>query len=136
MGEITIMEPIQWKEEYEVGNYEIDAQHKMFIDLIEKIDREVREYPDKDYLNNLLCELKMYTEFHFISEENIMFRVGYPELLDHKKQHQALVEELGNRVYILNQKFVDFEELLDFLCTWFLEHTATEDTKLASFLKK
>ena len=86
----TIME-IEWKEEYEVGNFEIDSQHKTFVGIIFKLQQAVLKGKSTDYTDRLLLELFKYTEFHFCSEENLMLDVCYPDVRRHQDEHKKLL---------------------------------------------
>jgi len=63
-----------------------------------------------------------------------MIEHGYPDLLDHKKEHKRVLAELRNRLFSLKYDFIDFDQLQDFLLEWFIQHTSTIDMKLAAFL--
>ena len=77
---------IEWLTKYEIGIEDIDLQHHFFFNLINRLAGELTRSDDLNYQNALVSELNAYARFHFISEENMMFRVGYPESVNHKKQ--------------------------------------------------
>jgi hemerythrin len=129
------MMPIHWDSSLEVGCFEIDAEHKLFISIIEKIQNEINSGTDKDYIVNLVSELLKYAEFHFCSEENIMIKTKYPDYIHHKKIHQKLIDELREKIFSLQYEYLDFDLLLTFLFAWFKGHTSIEDMRLAAFLK-
>jgi len=125
---------IEWKKEYEVGNFEIDSEHRIFVKIIQKL-QNAHSNNDKQLVELLFVELLKYAEFHFCSEENIMIVNHYPDLLDHKKEHESLLAELRNRIFSLKYEYTDFDRLEKFLFDWFVNHTSSEDLKLSSFLK-
>lgn len=125
------MSTIEWSEKFEVGNFEIDAEHKIFVKIIQKIIQAQQNNAKKHFTESLLMELLKYAEFHFCSEENIMIENDYPALLKHKKEHERVLAELRNRIFSLKHEFIDFENLETFLTEWFKHHTTTEDRKLA-----
>ncbi len=129
------MSVIEWKKKYEIGHSRIDFEHQIFVDLIAKIYDAAKEGKDKEYLQRLLYELNKYVEFHFVSEENIMYSINYPEYETHKHHHEKLLE-------IYNQKSMEIElgeqtidDFLTFLLDWFVSHTIIEDKKIATYLK-
>jgi hemerythrin len=124
---------LKWDDSLSVGNFEIDTQHQMFVALINRISTQMARGTDKRLLENLLRELLKYAEFHFISEENMMAASGYPGV-EHRKEHQALLAELRNRLFSMQQENIDFEKLFAFLVSWFKEHTATVDRELAKVI--
>jgi len=138
LGEYKIrnnMSDIKWKKKYEIGHRRIDFEHQIFVDLIAKIDDGAKMGKDKGYLERLLNELRAYAEFHFISEENIMYSVDYPDYEIHTQHHQKLLNEFGRELIEIEMGKKTIEEFLVFLKDWFVHHTLNEDKKIASFVK-
>jgi hemerythrin len=127
---------IEWKKEYEVGNLEIDAEHKVFVKIIQKIQHAIEGQAEKKYLERLVLELLKYAEFHFCSEENVMLEIGYPEILDHKEKHEKLLAELRNLIFAFGFDKHETHELVDFLIGWFMNHTIEEDKKLSNYVEE
>ena len=128
------MSLIEWNAKYEVGDYEIDSAHKIFVKIIQKLNT-ANSRGDRQLVELLFVELLKYAEYHFCSEENIMLINKYPDLLNHKKEHEKLLAELRNRVFSLKYEYIDYDKLEKFLLGWFTKHTSAEDLKLASFLR-
>ena len=89
-------QPIKWKHDYDLGIEDIDFQHQFFFFFINRISDELAVTNDPKYRNALINELSAYARFHFISEENMMYRAGYPGLEEHRKLHCELIEKLSN----------------------------------------
>lgn len=128
------MKKIEWSSDLETGNFEIDTQHILFVGLINKISQKVEEGADKNIIELLLTELLKYSEFHFCSEENIMLEHKYPDFEEHKLEHEKVLAELRNRLFSLKYDYVDFNQLQDFVVSWFKGHTRKVDIKLAQYL--
>lgn len=120
---------LHWDARYLTGIEEVDFQHHYFLDLINRLSQELKSTEDLHYRQRLIAELVKYAEFHFLSEENLMMRDGYPGLAVHHGLHLQLVEELSSRS--VEQSL---EELLDFLVRWFTHHTVEEDGKYGRFV--
>jgi hemerythrin-like metal-binding protein len=90
-------ETLHWKQDYETGVREIDLQHRFFMDLINRMHEELQGSTDADYRAALFEELSNYARFHFVSEENLMFKFGYPDLDHHRMMHRRLIDELSWR---------------------------------------
>lgn len=94
----------------------------------------------KEYLNDALAELANYTQTHFEDEEELMEEAGYPELDQHREQHEAFKANLAQLV-------LDFREgeplvqvkLMRQLKHWLDEHITHEtrgpDYRLGRFLR-
>ena len=126
---------IEWKAQYEVGNFEIDAEHKIFVKIIAKIQDALFEAKDMAYIDRLLLELFKYAEFHFCSEENIMIDAGYPDLAQHQEEHKQLLFNLRDRLPTAGGKRHDMNGIIVFLMQWFSCHTTTTDLKVAQYIK-
>ena len=125
---------IEWKQDFNVGIEEIDLQHHYFVSLINRLSHELGDTEDLAYQSRLLTELIQYAQFHFISEENIMYRLGYPELDDHHKLHRDLINTLHVKTGLLRESMVSAAEVIAFLKEWFIGHTLGEDKKLTPYL--
>ena len=121
--------PLAWKAEFETGVEEIDLQHRYFLRLINRLGEELATAKDERYRQCLLDELAKYATFHFVSEENIMFKFAYPGLAEHARLHWSLLDRLSSRA-----TGRPVEELLDFLTEWFAEHTTKEDHLIGEYL--
>ena len=50
----------------------------------------------------LIAELNAYARFHFISEENMMARAGYPDLEAHRKHHNEVSATYASIASVIN----------------------------------
>ncbi len=124
------MHQIEWKDEYFTDIEEIDSQHKDFVKLINRLNI-VQEYGNKKAIAvRLLTELGKYIEYHFASEENIMFLTKYPAIERQQQAHAALLDEYSKRMQnFLNDKGT-IDDVIRFLEGWFALHTVEEDKKI------
>lgn len=123
--------PLHWGNQYLTGVKEIDLQHHYFMELINRIGTELEDTEDHSYRERLMNELCKYAAFHFVSEENLMIKMGYPESKQHALLHLELLDKLSaHRILDSPETFIDF--LLD----WFLHHTVEQDRKIGDFLKR
>jgi hemerythrin len=130
------MVKIEWDKKYEVGNLEIDSEHKIFVRIIQKIISATGMKKDRNYIERLIYEMLKYADFHFHSEETVMLELNYPDFSDHQKEHERLLLKLRNMVSIVELK--DYSrpmvDLIQFLTDWFVTYTITVDKKLADYL--
>ncbi|MDJ0805587.1 MAG: bacteriohemerythrin [Gammaproteobacteria bacterium] len=123
-----------WNNSYKLGIEEIDLQHHYFINLIARLESELAGAKDVEYINKLLNELVKYTQFHFISEENLMYKIDYPGLEAHRNQHFHLLNLLNGKLGLYNQSLLPAEDVIDFLKEWFVDHTLKEDKKITQYI--
>jgi hemerythrin len=130
------MTKIEWDSKFETGLPRIDFEHRIFLDLIRSFAEEAQrsETPDARRLNRQLMEITKYAEFHFVSEENLMLDVGYPEIEYHRELHSVLLGELRDMAFRLRAGRARAAELVDFLYQWFAMHTTNKDKEIAAFV--
>ncbi len=85
------MEAMEWKPSYSVGVDELDADHKRLIDIINRVEQAGE---DDAPLQWVLHELADYTQGHFRREMVRLEVSDYPDLENHKGEHDAFVEWL------------------------------------------
>jgi len=131
-------EPFSWKSEYALGIEDIDFQHHYFLNLINRLSDELRMATDQKRRSALIAELNAYARFHFVSEENIMAKAGYPDLENHRQHHLDLISQLNSREAMLQLEKTDAraEDIVKFLVEWFLSHTTGEDRLFAEFFHR
>lgn len=127
---------ITWKAKYEIGVEKIDNEHKVFLSLIHDFDEQAKKNPNIKLLVNRAKEFKMYAEFHFFSEENLMSECNYSELPEHRQMHQKLVNDLTSLIAKLEVESVKPSEFSIFVLEWFVGHTTQEDLRIAKFINK
>ena len=126
---------LNWKADYDLGIEDIDFQHHFFLNLINRLSEELRMTTEPSRRTALIAELNAYTRFHFISEENMMSKAGYPELDEHRQQHLDLISTLNSREAMLQLRKSDesAEDIVEFLQDWFVRHTVGEDRLFADY---
>ena len=128
---------LAWTTANELGVEDIDLQHHYFVNLINRLARDLDEVNDPQLRGSLLAELNAYARFHFVSEENLMARAGYPLLALHREHHNRLIDELSARgsQLVLRNGSDHAGPVLQFLVQWFMGHTMHEDRQFAVFLR-
>lgn len=127
-----------WNSKYNIGVEQIDDQHRYFLSLINKIIEESEQTDHIDYLLALINELKAYAKFHFISEENLMLKTGYPGLAEHRQHHRQLLHDLAPKITNaeLKKSHDELQKLINYLLDWFFHHTAAEDRLFGDYFAK
>ena len=86
-------------------------------------------------INAVFCDLADYVVRHFSVEERLMERVNFPDLADHRRQHDAFLQQLGELVErneLTSGGVVD--ETCAFLESWVVSHVMRSDRALADYL--
>ncbi|MFI3219501.1 MAG: bacteriohemerythrin [Methylococcales bacterium] len=128
---------VEWSNELSVGIEEIDEQHKVLVNLINRLFDEtvVHQAGTSVVMEEILHELIEYTVIHFAVEESLFRIFHYPETETHTRHH----DELKAQVLDIQKKVKQGEaavntELLMFLKRWLTNHILQEDKLYAPFL--
>ena len=107
-----------------------DTQHQVLFELIDRI-KEVPFDPD------ILIQLKLYAEHHFILEETYMVQLDYPHAEAHIEAHNRFREELGAMLETDPTMHQALQvSLSDFLYKWLKLHVLGIDKQLEDFVMK
>lgn len=128
---------IKWKDDFKIGIYEIDNQHRRLFEIAEDTYNLLKNefILDKyDKIIELISELKDYAKYHFKSEEDYMEKIGYKRLLSHKVEHKDFIEKIDSiDVFKIDQNQEAYVmELLDFIVNWISNHILEKDKKIIS----
>lgn len=107
-----------------------DTQHQVLFELIDRI-KEVPFDPD------ILIQLKLYAEHHFILEETYMQLLEYPHRDEHIEAHDRFRSELEAMLETDPTMHESLQvSLSDFLYKWLKLHVLGIDKKLEDFVLK
>jgi hemerythrin len=84
---------------------------------------------------NTMKRMVDYVHFHFSEEIVILERIGFPQVHEHKKQHETLVKDILEAVRDYNEgnKFVP-NAFVRTLKEWILGHIGIYDQIYAAFI--
>ncbi len=121
---------------YSVGIKEIDRQHGILVELINRLDNGLKHKISKETMEDIVNYLADYTVFHFGYEEKLLTENGWPEIEGHKVIHQAFVDKVRSfQAQLKNQNVIDVAEgILDFLQGWLTDHILKTDKQYGPFL--
>lgn len=130
------MSVIKWEENFATGIAEIDHEHKELIRLInDACEKYLHQEGVEDGVEEFLGEIYAKTAAHFALEEHVMRERNYDQYLDHKADHEVLLDEVRSIMddYAVNSKFsqTDFSECLQ---DWFGTHFKTHDARFHKHL--
>lgn len=125
---------IEWREEYSTGNSGVDYEHKQLIELINSVYEMLEDSSDKDAVISCLGNIYGSISSHFALEEKWMELNQYDHYIEHRNDHNRLLDDLGaiTDEFEASQKF-DPEVLQHRLNQWFLVHFKTHDSRLHQF---
>ena len=89
---------LDWQQEWNSGNSQIDNQHRDLIQIAQKLLHLYLSNTRPLLMQNQLELMFQHVIIHFETEEKILAEAGYPELESHTRVHEKLVAKL-NRLY-------------------------------------
>ncbi len=123
----------QWSDMYDSGNKTMDNDHRVLVSMINELYTEMAKGDGMTIVNSVLHRLIDYSRDHLSREEQLMQAVCYPELAEHKAEHNAFIVRLNG--LIKNQKSDSITlDLAKFLKSWLSGHILHSDKKLASYV--
>lgn len=129
-----------WRPEMSVGHPDIDNDHRRLVDLLNAFEGAAGREPSEAVLHDTLLQLQDYVIDHFGREEAIQRQAGYPFVVEHKREHDALVErltEFAKTYFIARRRPVDRAALAEFavfLREWFVVHTMGADLRMKGWV--
>jgi hemerythrin len=138
------MAMIKWKESYEVGIASIDREHKELFEQINALHSDLHDEQAVEPADGVRCGVieflaDLYTsiETHFLLEERIMRELGYGSYLEHKDDHESLLNELRATMDDYEDGGeADYEKRLAVsLRSWFANHFQKVDEPLHRFIE-
>ncbi len=129
------MSYLSWEDKYSIGIQEMDDQHRRIVELINTLyDGRIEGNADTATLEALDGVTK-YARKHFKDEEDLMEKVNFPQLEEHRAEHHQLVKsiiEFHKRVKG-NSPPTNFE-LFSFLRKWLVEHIVESDKVYGKYI--
>jgi hemerythrin len=113
----------------------LEKEHQQLIDLLDALDKCISKGNSANQAYNYLSEFVALSEEHFKNEEAIMEAYEYPEIIDHKKEHADLMEQLFVLKNKLGHHHTPFgKEYMQVLRGWLQVHLFDADNRLEEFL--
>jgi hemerythrin len=126
---------IIWSNMLSVGVSEIDRQHQVLIELINRVaDLSAHTVSEVDQ-QAVLDAMTDYAQLHFKFEADLMQQIQYAESKSHLYEHEDFV----SKVQVMIQSFKNgqgpqVQDFLVFLRNWLVAHILNTDRNLAKAL--
>ena len=113
----------------------LDKEHQQLIDLLDTLDKCISTGDSANQVRKYLSDFVALAEEHFRNEEAIMKTYKYTEIIDHKKEHADLLEQLFVLKNKLDNSHTPFgKDYMQLLRRWLEEHLFDADNRLEKFL--
>jgi diguanylate cyclase (GGDEF)-like protein/hemerythrin-like metal-binding protein/PAS domain S-box-containing protein len=125
---------LNWSREFESGIREVDEQHRVLFDMLNRIFDDIGAGCDSVELERHLKALSRYARFHFVAEEIYMERHGSADKKKHRQDHKKLIEEIDSIMGHVDMERNSVTVLLEFLKDWLMSHLRKFDAPMGEEL--
>lgn len=131
------MKDLIWDNTLSVQIDEIDDDHRKLVQLLNILKHSIDEADPSDYIESVLDELLNCTIWHFSHEQRLMVKYSYDSLVEHKTEHQELIESAKElqKNFLQDNNSLSSEDI-EFLEHWLTGHILGADMALGSFLSE
>lgn len=129
-----------WKASYSVGNWLLDNQHRVLLDLCEEAIALVPEdncqhSPDPGF-RYVRDDLLFYIDEHFRTEERLLKRCGKSLYERHHEEHAVFWQMLGDKLQQIANGEIGREGFRQFLTDWWSQHILQSDRSFSEFIQR
>ena len=127
---------LTWNANFSVGIKEIDDDHKILIDMINRACASIEQMEEQKVLTGLITDMREYAMKHFSNEEGLMEQHDYPDLKSHKKLHNHFIIYAASLDNMQDSEKDTLEPLkiFKYLADWLRNHILHIDKKFGSYL--
>lgn len=112
-----------------------DADHKVLLELINRLDEALRGHGAPEVVRQAIAALTGYAEVHFRCEERLMQALRYPRFASHKGEHDAMREWIADRARLAEagDPATLLPDMAEQLVHWLYTHVLTIDMQYSEF---
>ena len=128
----------KWDDSFLIGIEELDHEHKLLIDDINKLHKELAEHDEKSEIEESLGDIYARMQAHFALEEHVMKEHRYKYFDEHKREHEKLLDSYTEyMVQFLNDTGASSTNPIeDNLKHWVINHIISSDKKMSLMLQE
>lgn len=121
----------EWKDEYSLGDTDIDAEHQALIGLANVIFESTNQ---SERLKHVM-ELYRHIRKHFADEEKVMRDHHYPEYFAQVDEHNSMLSSLVASSDTIREGNWNQDQIADFMTLW-VNHIAESDRGFREYLQE
>ena len=120
---------VEWDRSYSVGSDMLDRQHQKLLELCNELARHTQgeQAVSGPRFHEILNEMTLYAREHFRTEENLLTRLGYPEVAAQEAEHLAYEGKVADWSFDAIMGELNLEQAQSFLAHWWKNHILVSD---------
>jgi len=128
----------KWDDSFLIGIEELDHEHQVLIDDINRLHEELARRKEKSELEKCLGDIYARMQAHFALEEHVMKEHGYRFFDEHKREHGELLDTYTEyMVQFLNDTGVSLSDpIKNVLTRWVINHITSSDRKMSLMVQE
>ena len=128
----------RWDDSFLIGIKELDHEHKILIEDINKLHEELARSDEKSEIRKSLGDICARMQAHFALEEYVMKEHDYEFFDEHKREHDEFLEDYTEfMIRFLNEPSISLKNLIEeCLRQWVVDHIATSDKKMSLIVQE
>jgi hemerythrin len=128
---------IEWSPDFLIGIEELDFEHKTLIENINRLHRKLASHDDIDEIRDTMGDIHVHMQSHFALEEHLMLENDYPHYIEHKAEHNKLLDMLIEQMVKFGSASdtVDTQAVEDKLKHWIVFHIVNSDRKMSQMIR-
>ncbi len=128
----------KWDESFLIGIEELDHEHKVLIDDINRLHEQLVRHDQKSEIEKCLGAIYARMQAHFALEEHLMKEHEYKFFDEHKREHDDLLDSYTEyMLQFLNDTDVSSSiPIEDILKHWVMNHIITSDKKMSQMVQE
>ncbi len=123
----------EWNDSFLIGIAELDHEHRVLIDDINKLHEELVGAEKKSAIKKCLGEIYVHMQAHFALEERVMKEHEYVFYDEHKREHEQFLESYAECMlqFLNGADIFARNPIEECLSQWIVDHIITSDKKMA-----
>jgi hemerythrin len=128
----------EWNASFLIGIEELDYEHKVLIDDINRLHEELVRHDQKSEIEKCLGDIYARMQAHFALEEHVMKEHKYKFFDEHKREHDELLDKYTEYMLrFLNDTGTSSSIAIeDSLKQWVMNHIVTSDKKMSLMVQE
>ena len=128
----------KWDESFLIGIEELDHEHKVLIDDINRLHEQLVRHDQKSEIEKCLGVIYARIQAHFALEEHVMKEHEYKFFDEHKREHDDLLDSYTEYMlqYLNDNDVSSSIPIEDTLKHWVMNHIITSDKKMSLMVQE